>query len=74
MISTLPVRTFPPSLLTLLHIFLIASVIASMAQYNNAVLSITSTATPDPYVTYANNKFYLVRGNLIFLYGSNLLT
>ena len=34
--------------------------IAVMAQYNDAVLNITPIATPDPYVTYANNKVYLV--------------
>jgi len=33
-----------------------------MAQYNNAVLSLTKTETPDPYVTYsaATRQFYLV--------------
>lgn len=34
----------------------------TMAQYNNAVLSLTKTATPDPFVTYsaATRQFYLV--------------
>lgn len=33
-----------------------------MAQYNNAVLSLTTVTTPDPYVTYspATRQFYLV--------------
>ncbi|KAJ9618945.1 hypothetical protein H2203_008761 [Taxawa tesnikishii (nom. ined.)] len=31
-----------------------------MAQYNNAVLTLTKTATPDPYVTFAHDKFFLV--------------
>ncbi|GAB7347113.1 hypothetical protein MBLNU459_g3238t1 [Dothideomycetes sp. NU459] len=30
-----------------------------MTHYNNAVLSLTKTGTPDPHVTYGSNKFYL---------------
>lgn len=32
---------------------------------NNLVLNITREATPDPYVTYANGAFYLVRQAMI---------
>lgn len=32
-----------------------------MSQYNNAVLTLTESATPDPYMFYANDKFFLVR-------------
>jgi hypothetical protein len=40
-----------------------------MAQYNNAVLSLTKTETPDPYITYsaATRQFYLVGINQLWL-------
>ena len=43
-----------------IELFLKPAACTTMAQYNNAVLSVTKVTTPDPYVTYANNKFYLV--------------
>jgi len=32
----------------------------SYPMYNNACLSMTSQATPDPFITYSRGKFYLL--------------
>lgn len=48
-------------LLTLSSTAAAYSVIQSMADYDNPLLTITRTSTPDPLVIYANGKYYLVR-------------
>lgn len=44
--------------------------------YNNTCLNITSQATPDPFVTYANGKFYFMftAGNRVPLWEADSLT
>lgn len=44
--------------------------------YNNTCLDITSQATPDPFVTYANGKFYFTftAGNRVPLWEADSLT
>lgn len=39
----------------------VAALAMAAQSYNNAVLDITKSTTPDPYVVYAHDKFYLVR-------------
>ena len=51
-------------LLCWLFIFCPTIISTAMAQmYNNAVLDLTRHETPDPFITYANNYFYLVRSS-----------
>lgn len=51
------ISTFLSHITILLHLSI--AIVAAMAQYNNAVFSVTSVATPDPYVTYGNSRFFL---------------
>lgn len=52
-------------LLTLSSTAAAYSVIQFMADYNNALLTITRTSTPDPFITFAHGKFYLVRNIIV---------
>lgn len=42
------------------QILCVCHCIMALLQYNNAVLTLSHTATPDPYVTFASGMFYMV--------------
>jgi len=41
------------------------SVVQFMADYENVLLTITRTSTPDPFITSAHGKYYLVSNIII---------